>query len=111
MDFSSKCPDCPLPWSEVLLLFGLLLIGIVIGVAMQESRHQFLRGLGFLLTALVLFWAVVFTSVIPRWGISRFLDVPLGEWPRRMSWLFLGGLDLLLVAIVYLAHRRRRARA
>jgi hypothetical protein len=111
MDFSSKCLDCPLLLSEVLLLFGLLLIGIVIGAAMQESRYQFFRGLGFLLTALVLFWAVAFTSVIPRWGISRFGDDPLGEWPRRMSWLLLGGLDLLLVAIVYLAHRRRLARA
>lgn len=111
MDFTSKCPDCPLLWSEVLWLFGLLLLGIVLGAAMQDSRHQFFRGLGFLLTALVLFWAVVFTSVIPRWGISRFGDVPLGAWPRRTSWLSLGGLDMLLVAVVYLAHRRRLARA
>jgi hypothetical protein len=111
MDFSSHCPDCPLLWSEVLLLFGLLLLGILIGAAMQESRHQFLRGLGFLLTALVLFSAFVYTTVIPRWGISCSIDVPLAEWPRRMSWLILGGLDLLLVAVVYLAHRRRLARA
>ena len=111
MDFSSKCLDCPLLWWEVLVLFGLLLIGIVIGAAMQKSRRQFFRGLGFLLTALLLFWAVVFTSVIPRWGISRFADVPGGEWPRRTSWLILGGLDLLLVAVVYLAHRRRLVRA
>ena len=111
MDFSSKCLDCPLLWLEVLLLFGLLLIGVVIGAAMQESQRQFVRGLGFLLTALVLFWVVVFTSVIPRWGISRFVDVPLDEGARRMSWLILGGLDLLLVAVVYLAHRRRSARA
>lgn len=111
MDFTSKCQDCPVPLSEVLLLFGLMLVGILIGAAMQESSRQFLRGLGFLLTALVLFWAVVYTSVIPRWGISRSVDVPLDEWPRRMSWLILGGLDLLLVAVVYLAHRRRLARA
>jgi hypothetical protein len=111
MDFSSKCLDCPISLSEVLFLFGLLLAAILIGAAMQESRLQFLRGLGFLLTALVLFLAVVFTSVIPRWGISRSVDAPLGEWPRRVSWLILGGLDLLLVAVVYLAHRRRSARA
>jgi hypothetical protein len=110
MDFTLKCPNCPIPLSEVLLLFGLMLVAILIGAAMQESQRQFFRGLGFLLTALVLFWAVVFTSVIPRWGISRSVDVPLDESARRMSWLVLGGLDLLLVTVVYLAHRRRSAR-
>jgi hypothetical protein len=110
MDFSSKCPNCPVLLSEVLFLFGLLLVAILIGAAMQESRHQFLRGLGFLLTALVLFWAVVYTSAIADWGISRFADVPLGDGARRLSWLILGGLDLLLIAAVYLGHRRRSAR-
>lgn len=111
MEFSSKCWDCPILMSEVLILFGLMLVAIVIGAAMQESDRQPIRGVGFLLTALILFFAVVYTSVIPRWGISRFADVPLDVWPRRMSWLILGAFDLVLVAIVIFATRRRSAKA
>ena len=73
----------PAPVVGGSVLFGLLLIGIVIGAAMQESRHQFLRGLGFLLTALLLVLGGGFTSVIPRWGSAVSID-GLGEWPRRI---------------------------
>jgi hypothetical protein len=108
---SEDCWDCPIPLSDVLLCYAVMLVLIVIATAMQEASRQPIRGIGFLLTALILFFAVVETSVIPRWGISRTLDVPLGVWPRRMSWLFLGSLDLLLFAIVFFGNRRRAAKA
>ena len=111
VEFSpTDCWDCPIPFSEVLVQYGLMLVLIVAATAMQEARRQFIRGLGFLLTAPLLLWAVVYTSVIPRWGISNSLDVPLENWPRRMSWLFLGSLDLLLLAIVVFGYRRRSAK-
>jgi len=112
VDFSMKdCWDCPIPLSDVLIYFAVMLVLIVTASAMQESRLQPIRATGFLLTALILFFAVVYTSVIPRWGISRGADVPLDVWPRRMSWIILGAFDLLLVAIVIFATRRRLAKA
>jgi hypothetical protein len=79
---------------------------IVVAAAMMGARRQLYRGLGWMATVALFFWVAMYTVVIPRWGIGS-SEVPLELWPRRMSWLALGALDLSLGVIAMATFRWR----
>jgi hypothetical protein len=101
-----NCWDCPVPLFDVLLQFAIMAVLVALGARMQRADRQVFRGLGWMLTVVALFFAAIYTIVIPRWGIST-SNVPLAVWPRRTSWLILAVLDSVLAGIALLARRSR----
>ena len=97
-----NCWDCPIPLSEVLAQYGLLVVILIVSAGMMGARRQFFRGLGWMATVLVLFWAAVFTWVVPTWGI-------IGA-PRGRSWPILLGFDAALCLVGYASFRLVRWR-
>lgn len=78
---------------------------------MMGARRQFFRGLGWMATVVLFFWVVIYTAVVPRWGIGSSV-VPLEISSRRMSWLILIAMDLALGLIAAATFRwsgRRRS--
>ena len=77
--------------SETLRWCALPLALVIIGELMQFARLQFIRGLGWLMVPLGLFFAVVCTDAFWK------------EGPKAM----LVGLDVVVLGIVIVCHRRR----
>jgi hypothetical protein len=104
-----SCWDRPVPFREILVQYAVLAILVGFAAAMMAARRQLFRGLGWMATVVLFFWAVIYTAVVPRWGISS-SAVPLELWARRMSWLILGALDLALGLFAIAIFRWRSSR-
>jgi hypothetical protein len=103
------CWDCPVSFGEVLVGYAVLAVLIAVAAASMAARRQLYRGLGWMATVALFFWALMYTIVIPRWGIGA-SGVPLEIWSRRASWLILGAMDLALVLVAVTIFRWRSSR-
>jgi hypothetical protein len=98
-----SCWDCPIRLSTLALLFAVLIAIGAAGAALTRRNGSLARSFGFVLTAVALLFAALFTRAIARWGIA--------QWTRGAVWAVLLGLDVVLVGAIVMVHRLRTTRS
>ena len=111
MDFSTQCWDCPVPFTEALLVAGTILLALVLGVRLGAAKTLIPRLLGMLVVAIALLGYVLYVTAFLRWGVmgpGRYLQTPV-QRPVVIVWLALSAF--VTVALELRLRRRAREKA